>query len=231
MKLNDLILSKINEAVNGKQKLNQDRVEGLDYFYSKSKGDKHPINVRQLPKTQDAVDAKMKRIELSLVKVGMPGKAGELTRLANGMKEYLELKEQFEEKKEKLHELVPALFDACDAAFTRVVETAGVIISYSKQTTRSTVDSKALILFLKEAGIAADIVDECVEKATKISNVASSIKVELKEAVDDKQDGFFKKLWKKVSSWWNSFVSFVSRKLDRMANIDAQIKDILADNK
>lgn len=227
MKLNDIILTKCNEAINGKQKLNQDRIEGLDYFYSKTKSDKHPINARQLPKTQDAVDAKMKRIELSLVKVGMPGKAGELTRLANGMKEYLELKEQFEEKKEKLHELVPALFDACDAAFTRVVETAGVIISYSKQTTRSTVDSKALVLFLKEAGIAADIVDECVEKATKVSNVASSIKVELKEAAGDEKDGFFKKLWKKVSSWWSQFITFINRKLNKMADIDNQIRDIL----
>lgn len=230
----------INEAIQNRnsqktdiKNINQARDPGLEYFFKKTKADKKPVNARQFAKVQDALDAKMKIITVSLEKVGMSSESAQITKLSKGMDAYLKAKEEFENKKSKLKEIIPALFDTADAACTRVVETAGVICTYSKETTRSNFDKNVFIekmkevlsLYVKEAEEVNKIIEASIEQSTKISNVASSVSVDLKEAQE--QDGFFTKLWKKVSSAWKRFTSFITRKYEKVVELDKEIRNII----
>lgn len=114
-----------------------------------------------------------------------PSTAGTATKLGNQLEAVLKQKEDIDAKlatlKENIRSFIGEVFNAEDEMWTRVVETAKVIMSMSKATTRANFNKdKFLQSISKEFPDFAKRFNDLVKECISISDVASKLDVELK---------------------------------------------------
>jgi hypothetical protein len=146
------------------------------------------------PKGKETTDSeKISKVIIQLQKQQGSAATKYATILQDIVTKRKELEELEKATKEEAREWTESFFEAADRVWTRVLKTASIVVTLSKQTERTTtsVDLDALYNKLNELGPELQaqmkkIVDECV--TVKKSIIASSIKVEAnvaKEGVGD----------------------------------------------
>lgn len=153
--------------------------------------------------------------------------SGVMTRL---LKPYKELKDKVEalaraqdEMNDQVRQAAEALFDAGDAAYTRVVETVSMTVTLSKKTgptTKTTTDYEAVVRALAEmVPELSSQIQELIDANTKITQVAekaAGVRVQFKEGVGDWITKA-KSLIKGAASKFTNWVTGYDRKLARVA--------------
>lgn len=141
-------------------------------------------------------------------------KAGAATRLANEFELILKEKEDIDSRldlmKDKARHFVEELFSTSDALWTRVLETARVTLSLSKDTVRNNKKFNEDLFIKKILGIMPDLADkveqfriECTEISSSVvkSSITPKIKTEGFEATFNKLVGFISKIANGFKKW------------------------------
>tara|TARA_R110001592_G_scaffold306223_3_gene579138 strand:+ start:393 stop:1040 length:648 start_codon:yes stop_codon:yes gene_type:complete len=188
MKFKELLNEVISEA----------RKDDLEYTFRAAKG----------KPSLEANDKKIARIETAISNKDLPGNMGSVfgtfaaakKRMDIAKKEYTALDTNL---REKIKEVAGDIFDEADEQITRVIETAGSLITISKATESAKLDNakfkKLLSEYFKDNQA---ILDDIIKQSTKLVKVASSVKIEtLGEGIVDKAKATLKKAASAVSAY------------------------------
>lgn len=142
-------------------------------------------------------------------------KASVATKLAKEFEDIdLQMKKLAEQKskvKEKIIPFVEDLFDIQDSVWTRVVDTAGVLLALSRASTRNNFDSKKFIeKIAKEFPNLKARFDEIAKECTNVINVASKVNVKIKnEGVGDAIKVVFEKIQTQITNFVEKIKKFL----------------------
>lgn len=119
--------------------------------------------------------------------------------------------------KEDMKQLASDLFNINDSVYTRVLETASVVITATKMSTRENFDSEKFLEkiskeFPKLVAKFNEIADEC----KKITNVDSNIKVTMKEGIGDSIKSVYNKLKAQITKIVDSIKSYLDNYDDKL---------------
>lgn len=195
--------------------LNEDRLKKLEYQDLTKKGGK------SLPKG----DEKVTRVEVALSNIDVPGMASTISSFAAKYKKFNDAKKEFEdlkkENKDKFIDLFKRFFDPEDNLITRVIKTAGYAVLLSKSYKRETLDKDKFVELLKENfKDSSEIIDKLYNECIKVSDVASSIDIEINESIinENRLTNLIKHAYNSIKNSITSTIKFIKEKLGIIDN-------------
>lgn len=119
--------------------------------------------------------------------------------------------------KEDMKQLASDLFNINDSVYTRVLETASVVITATKMSTRENFDSeKFMEKISKEFPKLVVKFNEIADECKKITNVDSNIKVTMKEGIGDSIKSVYNKLKAQITKIVDSIKSYLDNYDDKL---------------
>lgn len=190
--------------------LNEDRLKKLDYQDLSKKGGK----------SLSKGDERVTRVEVALSNVDVPGMASVISTFAAKYKKFNDAKKEFEdlkkENKNKFVELFQRFFDPEDNLISRVIKTTGYAVILSKSYKRETLDKDKFVELLKENfKDSSEIIDKLYKECIKVSDVASSIDIEINETTvnENKLTTLISRAYNSIKNSVTSVIKFIKDKL------------------